>query len=339
MPLIAVTRGQRLESLHRGALAIADCDGNIIASVGDITEPVFPRSAIKALQALPLVASGAAEHFGFSRTELALACSSHAGEPRHARAAAAILGRLGLTVDALTCGPHLPLGIAAAHDMLRHHDTPTRLHNNCSGKHVGMLATALHLKEPLAHYEAKDHPVQDRIRTLLEALTGVKLGDNGLGIDGCSLPNWAVPLGGLATAFARFISEGDGLHGDVAATYNPAMARLAAACWAAPEYVAGLNRLDSEMLARFPGEVFVKGGAEGVYCGGIKSRGLGFALKIEDGAKRGAEAAVKALIAHLVAGADDLALPEPILNWDGRATGETRLTPEFETFLATLKPN
>lgn len=336
-PILAtLSRGVRVESFHRGALVVARADGAIVASLGDRDRRVFPRSAIKSIQALPLVMSGAADHFGFGDRELALACASHSGAPSHATLAGEILGRLQLAPGDLACGAHLPLGEDYAHAMLRAGETPSRLHNNCSGKHCGMLATAAHLGETASGYEHPDHPVQKRIRTALHTVTGVEIPDGAMGIDGCSVPNWALPLTGLATGFARMVSAVSG-EGPLPEPERAAARRLIEACWAAPVEMAGEGRLDTSLLRRFKGEVFLKTGAEGVYCGGVVSQQLGFALKIDDGAKRAAETVVCALIGALVQGADDLLAAVPLKNWDGRVVGETRISGELSGLCAELR--
>ena len=349
--LIELTRGAHVESVHRGAIALCGPDDGsrdegLIASLGTTTTPVFPRSAIKLMQALPLVTSGAADRFGFTAEQLALACASHSGSEAHATTANAMLGLAGLTPDNLICGAHLPLGEHEAHAMLRAGNDPARCHNNCSGKHAGMLATAAHLSEAITGYHAPSHPVQQRIRATLETLCDVVLLDNAMGVDGCSAPNWAIPLRGLATGFARLIS-GEGCDEKV----RGAAAKLMRACWKKPEFMAGKGRLDTRLLARFPGKVFLKTGAEGVYCGAIATpaprspsgldfepaRAIGFALKIDDGAKRAAETVVSALIGSLTVDGADLVEPVPLCNWDGQVVGETRLSPIMVEFCRGLR--
>ncbi len=328
--LIELTRGSIIECRHRGVLAVADHRDTVLAC-GNVCEPVFPRSAIKALQCLPVVMSGAADRFALSERELAFCCASHSGTEVHADCAAGILARLGLGDSDLVCGPHLPLADSAAHAMLRANREPHRCHNNCSGKHAGMLATAVHNGEPVADYHLPDHPVQRRIRDVLEDMVGVELGQQHLGTDGCSVPNWALPLDKLAVCFARYVSG----H-DLAPAYREAALRIVQACWKHPHMVAGPGRLDTILMERFGGDVFVKTGADGVYCGGVKSLGLGFALKIEDGAKRAAEAVVSNLLGLLLDGAGDLAAAKPITNWRGTVVGEIRAGDELASAVRRL---
>lgn len=331
--VIEVTRGPLAESVHAGAVAVVRASGELVFSLGDVSRPVFPRSAIKPLQCLPLIETGAADRFGFGTTEIALACASHAGTEQHVALAASMLARAGLTMGALGCGAHLPSDEAAARTLIRESKSPNELHNNCSGKHAGMLATAMHCGDLPEGYWQPDHPVQQRIRRTLEVLIGRRLGTDVLGVDGCSAPNWAMPLADLACAFAQFVT-GEGR----AAAHRTAAKRIAAACWAAPELVAGPGKLDTEVMRQMPGQVLMKTGAEGVYCAALASLGLGVALKIDDGAKRAAEALIMCVLAHLLPSAGRLA-PNPVLkNWRGIAVGEVRVAPAILAALDKVAP-
>ena len=330
--LIEITRGALVESVHRGAIAVVRADGEVVAGIGDTTQPVFPRSAIKPLQALPFVESGAVDRFGFADGEIALACASHTGTPQHVAGVTALLARAGLSAKALGCGTHEPTNPATARHMIRTGAQPSPLHHNCSGKHAAMLATAVHMGEPTDGYWRPEHPVQQRIRVALEEMTGLPLGAEVCGIDGCSVPNWAVPLSGLARAFAR-LATGAGLAPERAA----ACRRISDACWAHPDLVAGPGALVTLILQRFAGKVLVKSGAEGVYCGAFAEHGLGFALKIDDGAKRAAEAALVALIAHYYPAAKSLGPSSTLTNWRGLEVGEMRAGRAFDTMLKGLR--
>lgn len=329
--LAEVTRAGQLESFHTGSLVIAKPDGTIVAMVGDGSRVIFPRSAVKIIQALPLVESGAADHFAMSQEELAFATASHSGAPYHTALANGILKRLRLSDAALACGAHLPLGEAYRDALLRAGDTPQRVHNNCSGKHAGMLTTATFLGAPQTGYELVAHEVQRRVRKAMAEVTETDLSAAVPGIDGCSLPNWPVPVDRLAVAFARIVNGADG-----APARQAAFDRLLEACWAAPEAMAGKGRFDTEVLARFGGDVFVKTGAEGVHCGGIRSAGIGFAVKIDDGAKRGAEMTVGAVIAHFLGAGKDLGEARIIENAAGLAVGDIRPGSGLRTVLANL---
>ncbi len=293
--LIEVTRGPLVESVHRGAIAVAGVDGSLHMAIGDVDRDVFPRSSIKALQCLPLIETGAADHFKFGDEEIALACASHTGTPRHTGIAQRMLERIGLGEEALGCGVHPPLGSKASKDLWRTGGQPCQLHNNCSGKHAGMLATACHVGEPVTAYWTPDHPVQVRIHEALKELSGLELGDDVRGLDGCSLPNWAMPLKTLAMVFARLVT-GEGQEPERRAAFG----RIMKACWAEPELVAGRGRSDTIVMSSAPSEVFMKTGAEGVYAGGFPKLGIGFALKVDDGATRASAGAVMALVERII---------------------------------------
>jgi L-asparaginase II len=286
---VVVRRGERVESEHRVAYAVAAADGRLLEAAGDVARPVFPRSAVKPLQALALVESGAADRFSVSERELALACASHGGEPEHVDLVRAWLARLGLDGSALECGAHPPTHAPSAARLIAAGHPPERVHNNCSGKHAGMITVARHLGAPVAGYSGADHPVQRLIAESLREMAGLS-NLEAPAIDGCGVPTHPIPLGRLAAAMARF-AHPVGLPEARAA----ACARLRAAMIAHPHLVAGRGRLCSEIMAVAP-DVLVKTGAEGVYAACLPEQGLGLALKVEDGAGRAAEVAVLALL-------------------------------------------
>ena len=331
--LIEVTRGDLVESRHRGALAVVGPRGQALLSVGDTSAPVYPRSAVKILQAIPLVTSGAADAFGFGDRELALACSSHNGEPRHVDLAAAMLARAGLDASALECGAHAPSLDRAARELVMTGVKPSPLHNNCSGKHAGMLAVARHLDEPATGYVQPAHRVQVRIAKVMAELTGAPVSTDVCGIDGCSVPTWALPLQAWAKALAQLAaSSGYQTEAIVAGR------RLMASCMAEPAFVAGENRFCTEVMAALPGAVFVKTGAEGVFCGAVPSLGIGIALKIDDGATRASEAAMAGLLDRLFPGHGEVLgrwSDRIVRNVVGSAAGAIRLEPEFARTLQT----
>ena len=199
--LVEVLRGTRVESRHRGALAVVDADGKAVLSLGDVESPIFPRSAVKALQAMVLVETGAADAYGFGDEELALACASHSGEPGHVAGVTRMLASAGLDVSALACSAHWPLSQPAMVVLARSGE-PSALHNNCSGKHAGFLCDACAMGVDHTGYWKPDHQVQRHVRAVLEELSGEVLGEDRCAIDGCSVPTWAVPLQNLALAFA-----------------------------------------------------------------------------------------------------------------------------------------
>jgi L-asparaginase II len=323
--LAVVTRGRLVECVHRGAIAIARPNGDLVMALGDVQRPVYPRSAIKAIQALPLIESGAADRFGFGASEIALACASHSGSSAHVTVAEHMLTRAGRSEHDLACGAHVPMGDAESEAFRASRTTASQLHNNCSGKHAGMVCLACHLGEPTEGYTDPRHPIQRRIHKLLEELSGATIGNDQVGVDGCSAPNFALPLAGLAQAFARF-GTGEGLPPG----RREAAARIARSCWAAPEMVAGQGRLDTRLMSARPGKVFTKTGAEGVYCAFVPELGFGIAIKADDGAKRASETMVSAVLGRLDPDVRSVA-PEvtELRNWRGTHVGEIRPSPEL----------
>jgi L-asparaginase II len=323
--LVEVLRSTLVESRHRGAVAVADADGGAVLAIGDVTTPIFPRSAVKALQALPLVETGAADAFGFGDEELALACASHSGEPGHVAGVTGMLAKAGLDAAALRCGAHWPIAQPALVELART-GQPSALHNNCSGKHAGFLCVACAKGIDHADYWRPQHPVQREVRAVLENLTGAALSDDRCAIDGCSVPTWAIPLQNLAYGFAKF-ATGRGLAPERAR----AAARLRAACTQRPWHVAGTGRFCTEIMQLFGARVFVKTGAEGVYCGALPEQGFGIAVKCDDGAGRAAQAIMGALIARFLplGDAERVALAHfmhPTLrNWNGFEVGSLRV--------------
>ncbi len=310
--LVEVTRGGRAESRHRGAIAVVDAQGKPLLTLGDVEAPVFPRSAVKAIQALPLVELGAADHFGFQARELALAQASHGGEPAHVACAAAMLAAIGLDEHALECGAHAPSHIPSSNDLVRRGRAPSQLHNNCSGKHAGFLAVCQHRAYPHHGYVDPHHPVQADIREALQSVTGAAHDAEHCGTDGCSIPTYAVPLTALATGFARF-GTGVGLSRERAAAAH----RIYEAAVSEPFYVAGTGRFCTEVMTLMKGAAQVKTGAEGVFCGALAGprpgRGAemrrrrrprrrgddgGGACLAPAGARRGAEALERGAGAH-----------------------------------------
>lgn len=278
-PVLAeATRGSLVENRYRGAFVVSDAKGNIIAAAGDIDRPVFPRSAVKSMQAIAMVTSGAIGKFHLSDEELALACASHLGEDIHVQGVTHFLGHLGLGAADLECGAHAPSYAPAREALRARGDKPSALHNNCSGKHSGMLAVAEALGVPTAHYVDREHPVQKAVRAGIETVIGEPLSEDRCGTDGCSIPTWAAPLRAFARGFAR-MATGEGLPTDVAAGAR----RLFDAATRHPELVGGTGSIDTEIMRAFAGRVFQKGGAEGVQCGAVRDKGWGYALKVDDG--------------------------------------------------------
>ncbi|BCH11048.1 asparaginase [Mesorhizobium sp. 131-3-5] len=300
--LIEVLRGAIVESAHRGAVAVFDADGKPVLEIGDTSKPVFPRSAVKAIQALPLVETGAADAYGFGNRELALACASHSGEPEHVELARSMLARAGLDGSALECGAHWPSNHAAEIALARAGGSPNALHNNCSGKHSGFLCTCVHSGIAHSGYVKAGHALQEMVRDAMQSVTGAVHGADERATDGCSIPTYAVPLRSFALGFARMATT-NGFGPERA----KAAKRLLAACMAEPFFVAGTGREDVALMEAAPGRIFAKGGAEGVHCAAIPELGLGIALKCDDGAHRASEAMVAAVLAKLLCADEALA--------------------------------
>ncbi|WNJ88967.1 asparaginase [Bosea sp. 685] len=325
-PVLAeVTRGNTIESRHRGALIVVDADGGVVFSAGDVERPVFPRSAVKAIQALPLFESGAADRYGLSEPEIALAVASHSGEPLHAETSLAMLGKAGRDAGCLECGAHWPMNEAAARAIAKAGAEPSALNNNCSGKHAGFVCLACGLDEDPAGYVGAGHAVQQAVRGALEGVTGAAHSSDRMGTDGCSIPSYAVPLKALALGFAR-LGTGHGLGPERA----KAAARIRKAVAAHPFMVAGTGRFDTRAMEQLRERAFIKTGAEGVYCGALPELGYGIALKCDDGAGRAAEVVMAALIARFLPLNEAQAiafapLREGVLkNWNGIEVGRVR---------------
>lgn len=321
--LIELWRGGMLESVHQGHAVICDPSG-VVQAWGDPDAVIFPRSSCKMIQALPLFDSGAARAAGLTPEQLALACASHNGAEIHVQRVGSWLDSRGLTEADLRCGSHMPGDKDEAARLTCSHQAPCQLHNNCSGKHAGFLTLNQHLKGG-SEYVLPDHPVQQAIKSAFEEVTQET--SPGFGIDGCSAPNHACTVTGLARAMAAFAAPGGGVRGE-------AMEALVQAMCAYPELVAGEGRACTALMRAMGGKVAVKTGAEAVFVAIIPEKKLGVALKIMDGGTRASEAAITAILVHL--GVLDAAHPvvEKYLtgdqtNWRGLVTGQLRRAAGF----------
>jgi L-asparaginase II len=304
--LIEVTRGPLVESWHRGSLAVAGPSGALALALGDVASPVYPRSAIKALQALPLIETGAADRFGYGAAEIALACGSHAGTERHASLAASMLKRARLAPAALHCGPHAPLGASAANALIAAGEAPTQLHNNCSGKHAGMLALCRAHGWASGGYRLATHPVQHACLAEVSAAADVPADEIPTAVDGCGVVTFALPLERMALLFSRLEQVEGG-------------ATVAAAMRAHPELIRGPVAADSLLMRELEGWT-AKGGAEGLMCA-VGPDGLGIALKVEDGSMRAMRPALAEFLRRLGLETGELGV-EPVENSRGELVGE-----------------
>jgi L-asparaginase II len=334
-PLLEVLRGGRVESIHYGALAVADTQGRLVAWVGDPQVDPFLRSSAKPFQALPLIESGAADALGLTDRQLAVICGSHTGTPEHLEVVESVQRAAGIAEADLQCGTHLPYDGAEARRLRQAGESPRVNHNNCSGKHSGMLALAVHLAAPLPSYLEREHPVQRRILAAVSQMSGVPEDSIGLGVDGCSAPNFALPLRAAATAFAR-LADPTGMP----AAAGEACRRVFQAMAANPKLVSGPGSFDTRLIELGGSRWIAKGGAEGYYGMALQpgaarpgSPALGVALKIADGdaARRATTPVVLAVLAGLGWEAPhDPTLrlefgPRRSQNWRGLDVGETRV--------------
>lgn len=321
--VVEVTRGGRVESMHLVDIIVADAAGNIVSVWGEREQRTFPRSAIKSLQALPLIESGAADACGFESRHLALACASHNGEPVHVEAAREMLARTGIEATCLECGAQLPRWPEDQANLVTAGVEYSSIHNNCSGKHSGFLAFARHSGIELPGYVKFGHPVQKEIAGVLESVTGARHGEDNYGIDGCSIPTFEIPLENLAVAYAKF-----GVGEDAGRERGKAMLRLRDACLAHPEMVAGKKRVCTQLMQALGNRAFVKVGAEGVYTASLPELGYGIAMKARDGNFRAVEVAVSSIISDVLElnekeTAEMKPLVNPVLkNWNGIEVGQ-----------------
>jgi L-asparaginase II len=289
-----VTRGGTLESVHRGTLIVMTGDGKKVAEIGDSSAVTFWRSAAKAVQAIPFLTSGAADEYGFTDKEIALACASHSGEPFHIKLAEKMLRRSGSDETDLRCGAHLPMHEQSAHALLRAGQKENQLHNNCSGKHAAMIAFAKHIGADPETYLSRENPVQKAILETISLFTGISPDEIKIGIDGCSAPNFAIPLRAMALSYAKLIRPEDYFAREESKNRRKkvslieACQRIVSAKMKQTEYVGGSVRLDSKIMKALPGQIVCKVGAEGIWSAGILPckrwpQGLAIALKIEDG--------------------------------------------------------
>ena len=337
-PLVEVTRGTIVESRHRGHVAAVDGEDRVAAYLGDPDTVTYLRSSAKPFQAIPLVASGAADRFGLTEKEIAIACASHSGEPIHTAAVLSILNKIGLKPEDLKCGAHEPFSASETRNLRARGEEPNVLHNNCSGKHAGMLALALHLGAPTESYDQLDNPVQLAIRDVIARFSSLPVDGIAIGIDGCGVPVFGMSVRAMARMYAHLCAPPASFD----ETTRAACKRIVAAMINYPEIIGGTTeRLDTEMMRAARGRLISKIGAEGVYTVGVLPcvqwpSGLGLALKIEDGENFRARPAVviEALRQLGVLRDESLAAVAPyarfpILNRRGDEVGEVRASFEL----------
>ncbi len=336
VPLVVVTRGGGVESLHRGSVAVVDEDGRLLAATGNPLQPVFLRSVAKPFQLTPFMAAGGDRRFRLSLEEVAVSAASHSGEPFHTRTVAGMLDKGNFTPDDLHCGAHAPIREETARELAIRRERPNALHNNCSGKHAAMLLACRLFREDSGTYWRPEHPLQQRILSVVSRMAGVPARQIGIAVDGCSVPVFQIPLYNLALSYARL--QGKRAAGESAREFA-GRRRIVAAMTRAPEMVAGTGRFTTALMREFRGQLLAKEGAEAVYAMAIPApltrrlgtRGaVGIALKIEDGAERGRDAvSVETLRQLRLAAGDRLArlhrlARRPVRNVRGEVVGEMR---------------
>ena len=300
---IDIYRGDLIESRHHVSIAVVRADGTVLGTSGDPDLVAFWRSCAKPFQAMPLLLDGAAAAYGITDEELALACASHNGESRHVALARQMLSRSGSTEDDLVCGPHSSLNEDLAKDMAARGEKPTKAHNNCSGKHAGMIALSKYRKWGAEGYHRPEHPMQQAALAEVARWSGLDHADVPHATDGCGVPSFALPLRNMALAYARLGAAyaGEKVTGIRTANVNVA-ARLLGAMRSYPFLVAGTARLDTDLMEDCGGRVVAKVGAEGVYCAAIPEQSVGVALKVEDGATRALNPALLGVLDAVAAG-------------------------------------
>jgi L-asparaginase II len=291
--LVHVIRGGLVESIHRGDLAVVDWQGNLLFSVGEPRDKVtFIRSSSKPIQALTVVESGATEHFGLSEAEIAVMCASHGGEEEHVDTVRSILGKIGLSEEALQCGTHLPSHKPTGEAMVKAGLTPTEIHCNCSGKHSGMLTLCRYMGWDIDGYTELSHPVQQAMLQKMARFADIPAEDIVIGTDGCGVPVFGLSIYHMAKSFASLANPSELNAGEQKAALTVTRAMMKH-----PFNVAGSGRICTDLMKAAGGRVFAKSGAEGVYCAGVPELGIGIALKAEDGngARCSAPSVVEAL--------------------------------------------
>lgn len=293
--LVVVKRGNQIESRHSGSIAVVDYAGKQLYAVGEVERMTLARSALKPVQAIPVIQSGAADRFLFTDKEISICCASHNGEQQHTKVVESMLFRLGLAAENLQCGTHSPYSQTSYAELLRQGGEPTQLHNNCSGKHTGMLALALQLQSDIKTYHRLEHPVQRKIEEALLALSGLKADELVSEIDGCGVPTFGLPLTSLAYVYAQ-LAHPDTLDSN---SLRATVKRIISSMMAYPEMVSGTDEFCTDVMRVMQGKVLAKGGAEGVYCMGLPERGIGIAIKVDDGAFRAAYPAAMEVLRQL----------------------------------------
>lgn len=323
--VVEVLRGPVVESLHQVMAVVVNENGSITQYWGNPNFLTLPRSAIKILQALPLIESGAADKFNLEAKHIALACGSHRGEKDQLQALSQWMEKAGIKESQLSCGPHLPYDEKSAHEMLRRGHSATAICNNCAGKHLALISTCLHLGENPTGYEKYEHSAQKRLRKVLTEMIKVDHAKVGHGIDGCGIPTYGVALQALAVGMSSLINPKE------SAARKAASLRLLDAVKSHPYYVAGSDNFVTAVIEKTQGRAIIKTGAEGVVCGVLPEKRVAFAVKASDGATRAAQVVTSSLLLQLGGLSEPefralsaYTLPE-VKNWKGEVVGQVRV--------------
>ena len=317
-----LTRGGELESAHYGNAVFMDSEGRVLAKAGDEAKRTYWRSSAKPIQAFLPIITGAVDRFGITERELAVICSSHFGEDMHVEAVRSMLAKAGIPESAISTGTHLPFDKASAEALIRASKKPTPLHHNCSGKHTGMLITCKQMGWPMEDYHLPDHPVQVAAHELVSELSGIPKAEIPIGVEGCSVSSFYLPLWAMGYIYAKLSDPGT-----LPEKYRMAAARVTAAMMANPEMVAGTYGFASILMKAHKGRIFAKNGAEGVFCLGLSGKGIGFAMKIDDGSDRAYHTAVTSALQQYGVMPDEgieMNPVKPVKNNKGNLVGEIR---------------
>lgn len=328
-PMVEVLRGGYLESMHMGDAAFVSSKANVLAKAGDAGFATFWRSAAKPVQALLPVISGAVDRYGITEKELAVICASHYGESMHIEAVASILSKAAVPEDALSCGIHMPFSRSAAQELIRGGEKARPIHHNCSGKHAGMLITCKAMGWDPQGYFLPEHPLQKATLSMISEISGVPEGEIGIGVDGCSVAVFYLPVRAMAYSYARLAAP-DSLP----SKYRDAASRATGAMMSYPDMVSGNGTFTTELMKAYRGRIFAKNGAEGVFSLGLHGRGIGMTVKVQDGNDRAFQTAVVGLLdAFGVRPDPGSALPaeKPIKNAKGDVVGSMRPAFALET--------
>ena len=330
--LVIASRGHHPESQHRGAVAVVDASGKTILSEGDIQKPIFPRSAAKLFQAIPLVESGAAEAYHLNEREIAMACGSHNGDDIHVRTGEQWLKKINKSEEVLSCGIHRPMGREASKKLMRSGEKPTVLQNACTGKHLGFITTALHRMEDPSGYTNRAHPVQKRVEQVIEEMTSFDTAPAPHAIDGCEVPVIGIPLYNIALGMARF-ADSSGLHFN----RQKSVATIIKSLRAHPEMIGGEGTFDTRLIQLTCGKIIAKMGASGTYVAIAPDQALGIALKIDDGNIKASEIALIEVLEELglidTETAEKLGREQEIFTYNKRPVGKIHSVPKKKLFV------